>query len=179
MTATQLASAANISVSMMSKIENGAISASLATLQALSQALGVSLTSLLRRFEEERSAVFVKAGVEVEVEVEVERRGTRAAHQYNLLGYVGSGTNAVAVEPYLITLTKDTDTFPLFQHAGLEFLYILEGEIIYRHGSTFYAMSPGDSLFFEADSPHCPYQLTRLPIRFLAIISYRLEGVED
>jgi transcriptional regulator with XRE-family HTH domain len=172
MTATELASAARISVGMVSKIENGLISASLATLQALSQALGVPLTSLLRRFEEERNAVFVKAGAGVKVE----RRGTRAGQQYNLLGHIGSSSSAVSVEPYLITLTKGTDTFPLFQHAGLEFLYMLEGEIIYRHGSTLYPMSPGDSLFFDADSPHGPDQLTSLPIRFLSIISYRLEA---
>ncbi|AMS44513.1 MULTISPECIES: helix-turn-helix domain-containing protein [Aminobacter] len=174
MTATELAGAANISVGMMSKIENGVISASLTTLQALSQALGVPMTALLRSFEDERSAVFVRAGTGVEVE----RRGTRAGHHYNLLGYIGSSSSTVSVEPYLITLTSHTDTFPLFQHAGMEFLYLLEGEITYRHGPTLYHMSPGDSLFFEADTPHGPEQLTKLPIRFLSIISYP-QGGED
>ena len=148
--------------------------AALTTLQALSQALGVPMTALLRSFEEERSAVFVKAGAGVGVE----RRGTRAGHQYNLLGYIGSGSSAVSVEPYLITLASDTDTFPLFQHPGMEFLYLLEGEITYRHGANLYHMAPGDSLFFEADTPHGPEQLTRLPIRFLSIISYP-QGGED
>ncbi|SUY29313.1 XRE family transcriptional regulator [Aminobacter aminovorans] len=174
MTATELAGAANISVGMMSKIENGVISASLTTLQALSQALGVPMTALLRSFEDERSAVFVRAGTGLEVE----RRGTRAGHHYNLLGYIGSASSAVSVEPYLITLTSHTDVFPLFQHAGMEFLYLLEGEITYRHGSTLYHMAPGDSLFFEADTPHGPEQLTKLPIRFLSIISYP-QGGED
>lgn len=174
MTATELACAANISVGMMSKIENGVISASLTTLQALSQALGVPMTALLRSFEEERSAVFVRAGTGVEVE----RRGTRAGHHYNLLGYIGSASSAVSVEPYLITLTSHTDTFPLFQHAGMEFLYLLEGEITYRHGSTLYHMAAGDSLFFEADTPHGPEQLSKLPVRFLSIISYPQGGEE-
>ncbi|WP_244487842.1 XRE family transcriptional regulator [Aminobacter sp. DSM 101952] len=175
MTATELASAANISVGMMSKIENGVISASLSTLQALSRELGVPMTALFKSFEEERGALFVRAGTGVEVE----RRGTRAGHQYNLLGYIGSGSSPVSVEPYLITLTSHTDTFPLFQHAGIEFLYLLEGEITYRHGSTLYHMGPGDSLFFEADTPHGPEQLTKLPIRFLSIISYHLGDSED
>ncbi|RWA73987.1 MAG: XRE family transcriptional regulator [Mesorhizobium sp.] len=169
MTVTELASAANISVGMMSKIENGVISASLTMLQALSQALGVPMTSLLRSFEEERSAVFVKAGAGIGVE----RRGTRAGDQYNLLGYIGSSSSAVSVEPYLITLASDTDAFPLLQHPGMELLYLLEGEITYRHGSTLYHMMPGDSLFFDADTPHGPVHLKRLPIRFLSIISYQ------
>jgi transcriptional regulator with XRE-family HTH domain len=74
---------------MMSKIENGVISASLATLQGLSQALGVPLTSLLRRLEEKRDAVFVKAGAGVNVE----RRGTRA--DQHLLGHIRFSSSAV------------------------------------------------------------------------------------
>jgi transcriptional regulator with XRE-family HTH domain len=167
-TVADLATTTNISLGMLSKIENGITSPSLTTLQALSRALGVPLTSFFRRFEEERNAVFVKAGEGVDVE----RRGTRAGHQYNLLGYIGSSTAGVVVEPYLITLTEDSDVFPTFQHDGMEFLYMLEGEVVYRHGSNLYRMLPGDSLFFDADAPHGPEELTRLPIRYLSIISY-------
>ncbi|MBN9250627.1 MAG: MerR family transcriptional regulator [Mesorhizobium sp. 61-13] len=171
-TVADLASATNISLGMLSKIENGITSPSLTTLQALSHALGVPLTSLFRRFEEERSAVFVKAGQGVDVE----RRGTRAGHQYNLLGHIGSNTSGVVVEPYLITLTEDSDVFPTFQHDGMEFLYMLEGEVTYRHGGNLFHMEPGDSLFFDADAPHGPEEMTRFPIRYLSIISYPARG---
>ncbi|MCX8568395.1 helix-turn-helix domain-containing protein [Aminobacter sp. MET-1] len=173
MSATELACAAKISVSMMSKIENGLISASLTTLQALSQALGVPMTALLKSFEEERSAVFVRAGAGVEME----RRGGRAGLHYTLLGHIGSTSGAVSVEPYLVTLTSKTDAFPLFQHTGMGFLYLLDGEVTYRHGTKLFHMAPGDSLFFDADTPHGPAQLTRLPIRFLSIMSF--PGVEE
>jgi hypothetical protein len=36
-------------------------------------------------------------------------------------------------------------------------------------------MKPGDSLFFDADAPHGPEVLSRLPARYLSIISYRRE----
>ncbi len=167
-TVADLAAATNISLGMLSKIENGITSPSLTTLQALSRALGVPLTALFRRFEEERSAVFIKAGEGVDVE----RRGTRAGHQYTLLGHIGANTSGVVVEPYLITLAEDSDVFPTFQHEGMEFLYMLEGEVVYRHGSKLFRMLPGDSLFFDADAPHGPEELTRRPIRYLSIISY-------
>lgn len=167
-TVADVAAATDISVGMLSKIENGNTSPSLTTLQTLSRALGVPITSFFRGFEEEHSAVFVKAGEGVDVE----RRGTRAGHQYNLLGHIGSNTAGVVVEPYIITLTQDSDVFPTFQHDGLEFLYMLEGEVAYRHGNNLYRMAPGDSLFFDADAPHGPEELTKLPIRFLSIISY-------
>lgn len=167
-TVADLANATNISLGMLSKIENGITSPSLTTLQALSQALGIPLTALFRRFEEERNAVFVKAGEGVDVE----RRGTRAGHQYTLLGHIGSNASGVVVEPYLITLTGDSDVFPTFQHDGMEFLYMLEGEVVYRHGNNLFHMTSGDSLFFDADAPHGPEELIRRPIRYLSIISY-------
>ena len=80
------------------------------------------VTSFFRGFEEERSATFVQAGQGLPIE----RRGTRAGHQYQLLGHSPHGP--VSVEPYLITLTDKSDVFPTFQHSGLEFLYMLEGE---------------------------------------------------
>ena len=133
------------------------------------------VTAFFRRFEEERGAVFDKAGEGLEIE----RRGTRAGHQYNLLGHVDANTSGVVVEPYLITLSANSDTFPTFQHEGMEFLYMLEGEVVYRHGSNLYRMTPGDSLFFDADAPHGPEVLTQLPMRYLSIICYPQRSAGD
>ena len=171
-TGSDLASATGISLGMLSKIENGNTSPSLTTLQALAQALGVPVTAFFRRFEEVRNAMFVKAGQGVELE----RRGTRAGHQYNLLGHIGNNASGVVVEPYLITLTADSDVFPTFQHEGLEFLYMLEGAVHYRHDDKLYPMEPGDSLFFDADAPHGPEVLEKLPARYLSIICYPEKG---
>ncbi len=168
LTVADLATASSISIGMLSKIENGNISPSLGTLQSLSRALGVPVTSFFRRFEEARDAVYVKAGTGMEIE----RRGTRAGHQYKLLGHIGDNSSGVTVEPYLIALTEESDVFPTFQHEGMEFLYLLEGEVQYRHGNLLYTLQPGDSLFFNADAPHGPEVLSKLPIRFLSIISY-------
>ena len=76
------------------------------------------------------------------------------------------------MEPYLITLTADSDVFPTFQHEGLEFLYMLSGEVVYRHANLKYRMRTGDSLMFDADAPHGPEELVRLPARYLSIICY-------
>lgn len=168
LTVSDIAGATGLSVGMLSKIENGNISPSLTTLHLLARAFGVPITTFFLRFEEPRSAVFVKAGQGVELE----RRGTRAGHQYNLLGHITATASGVQVEPYLITLSTELDTFPTFQHEGLEFLYMLEGEVVYRHGDQLFSMQPGDSLFFDADAPHGPEKLVTLPARYLSIISY-------
>lgn len=167
-TVADLAQMTGISIGMVSKIENGNTSPSLSTLETLSNALGVTLTSFFRRFEESRSAIHTKAGEGIEME----RAGTRAGHQYNLLGHLGSNASGVMVEPYLITLNEKSDIFPTFQHDGVEMLYMLEGEVSYRHGDHLYALKPGDTLFFDADAPHGPEILQKLPALYLSIISY-------
>ncbi len=170
LTIQELATAAGISAGMLSKVENGSTSPSLTTLQALSSALNVPVTALFRGFEETRDATFVKAGKGLTIE----RRGTRAGHQYELLGHTPHGP--VVVEPYLITLTEAADVFPIFQHPGLEFLYMLEGELVYRHGNRVYELEPGDTLFFDSEAAHGPEELRVLPIRFLSVISYSRNG---
>jgi len=167
-TVAELANLTGLSIGMLSKIENGNTSPSLTTLQTLAHALSVPLTAFFRGFEESRTAVHTKAGKGVDVE----RAGTRAGHQYNLLGHIGSNASGVVVEPYLITLSEQTDVFPIFQHDGIEMLYVLEGEVDYRHGDNLYALKPGDTLFFDADAPHGPEGLVKLPIRYLSIITY-------
>ena len=167
-TVAELAQLTGISIGMVSKIENGNTSPSLSTLQTLSNALGVTLTSFFRRFEESRSAIHTKAGEGVEME----RAGTRAGHQYNLLGHLGSNASGVMVEPYLITLNEESDIFPTFQHDGIEMLYMLEGEVSYRHGDHLYVLKSGDTLFFDADAPHGPEILHELTARYLSVISY-------
>jgi len=169
LTISELAKAAGLSGGMLSKIENGTTSPSLTSLQALSQALHVPMSALFDGFEQSTEATFVKAGDGLEIE----RRGTRAGQQYMLLGHAPHGD--LTVEPYLITLSKPSDIFPVFQHDGLEFIYMLEGEVVYRHGDKTYALGPGDSLFFDADAPHGPEEMKQLPIKFISIISYPRE----
>lgn len=164
LTIAELAGLANLSIGMLSKIENGNASPSLSTLQSLSDALNIPVTAFFRKYEERRNASFVKAGQGLVIE----RRGTRAGHEYQLLGH--SVGKSISVEPYLITLTVESEVFPLFQHTGMEFLYLLEGKMLYLHGDKSYLLEPGDSLFFDAETTHGPEELVTLPIRFLSII---------
>lgn len=167
-TVAELSAQTGLSVGMLSKIENGNTSPSLTTLQTLANALSVPLTSFFRRFEESREAVHTPSGEGVEID----RAGTRANHQYQLLGHIGSNASGVIVEPYLITLTDQSDTFPTFQHGGIETIYMLDGEVDYRHGDEVHSLKAGDTLFFDADAPHGPEKLVTLPARYLSIISY-------
>lgn len=166
LTGAELADQAGISAGMLSKIENGAVSASIESLDSLARALNVPITSFFQSYEDQRDCSYVRSGSGVSIE----RRGTKAGHQYNLLGHSISGD--VVVEPYLITLTEEAQPYNLFQHAGVEFIYQLTGKSLYRHADKAYPLAPGDALFFDATALHGPEELIELPMTYLSIIIY-------
>ena len=164
LTAANVAKQAKLSTSMLSKIENGQTSPSLATLSALSDALHVPVTALFRGYETQRDVTMIKANEGLPIE----RRGSGAGHQYQLLGHtIGKPYN---IEPYLITISNKDEVFPVFQHSGTELIYMLEGEVVYRHANKTYRLEPGDSLFFDAEASHGPDEIVSLPCRYLSII---------
>ena len=167
LTIAEVADRAGISRGMLSKIENAQTATSLDSLHRLAQALGVSLSTLFRNYDvPEGSAQLVKNGEGMEVV----RRGTRRGHTYHLLAHEQGPTKLF--EPFLITIDSPDATFPVFEHPGTEFLYMLEGRMEYRHGQHTYLLTPGDALSFRGEVPHGPEKLIDLPIRFLATIVY-------
>lgn len=168
MTVSELSKLTGLSTGMLSKIENGNTSPSLTTLQSLANALSVPLTVFFKKYEQQRTCIHTQSGEGIEVE----GQGTRAGHQYKLLGHMGANDSGVIVEPYLITLSSRSDSFETFQHSGIETIYMLQGAVDYRHGDNVYALRPGDTLFFDADAPHGPEKLVELPAVYLSVISY-------
>lgn len=167
LTVSELATAAEISPGMLSKIENGQISPSLSTLQFLASALNLPLTMLLATFEGSRGCSFTKKGEGVAIR----RRGTKVGHNYQLLGQSLGGN--IAVEPYIITLNKDAEPYTEFRHEGIEFIYMISGEVSYAHGDRSYHLEPGDSIMFDSAEMHGPDKLIKLPATYLSIIIYQ------
>ena len=163
---SDLASAAGLSLGMMSKIENGQISPSLTTVKSLAGALSVPISSLFASLEERQDCSFVPAGKGVNIE----RRGTKAGHIYQLLGHLLRGD--IVVEPYLITLHETAQPHTSFSHQGVELIYMLEGEIDYRHCGEVYRLRPGDTMMFDSSGQHGPERMISHPMRYLSIIIY-------
>lgn len=166
LTIGELAERSGLSKGMVSKVENALASPSLATLAGLADALEVPVTAFFRGLEEEREALHVKAGRGLDIV----RTGTRAGHRYQLLGS-GRGPHK-RIEPVLITLLEQSEVFPLFQHPGSEFIYVLDGTMEYGFGAGRYLLEPGDSLEFDGEVAHGPTELVEAPIEFLSIKAY-------
>lgn len=167
LTIAEVSKRANVSRGMLSKIENGLTSPSLEKLEHLANALGVTLSRLFHDYDTPKAgAQYIRHGEGMEVV----RRGTKSGHIYNLLAY-DTGPKKL-FEPFLISLNQDSEVFDPFEHAGTEFIYMLEGKLEYSVGDEMYILEPGDSLTFDAEQPHRPMAKMEMPIRYLAIIYY-------
>lgn len=163
---TELADRVGISKAMMSKIENAQTSCSLSTLARLARGLDVPVTTLIRGADTEREAAFTTAGNGAAIT----RSGTKQGHSYELLGALRGEHKRL--ECLMVTLSEDSEVYPLFQHPGTEFLHVLEGVMDYGHGSSVYRMGPGDSLTLDGEGAHGPVKLIELPIRFLSVVAF-------
>ncbi len=170
LTVGQLAELTGLSKGMLSKIENAQASPSLATLARLSEALKLPVTAFFRGLNEEQDVLHVKAGLGLDIQ----HKGSGPGHRYQSLGTMRAPHNTL--ETLLVTLTQRADTFPLYQHAGTELIYMLAGRMEYLYGSARYLLEPGDTMQFVGEVPHGPNALIELPIQFFSVKSIQPAG---
>lgn len=163
LTMERLAEDAGLSIGMLSKIENGQTSPSLSSLTALANACEVPLTALFRGLDEEQDAIVVPAGKGLEIA----HQGGGRGRTYQDLGALRGPVRQI--EPVLVTIERADEVFPLFQHGGVEFIYMVEGVVEYGYGSKRYTLRRGDTMQLHGEVPHGPTRLIELPIQFLSL----------
>jgi transcriptional regulator with XRE-family HTH domain len=139
-----LAKKSGLNVNTLSLIENQRTSPSVSTLQQLAQTLQVSISTFFETNQGDKKVVHQKTGAR-----------PRAAFTHGTIEDMGAGMSRFGAEPLIVTLAPRADSgkTPIV-HTGREFVYCLEGQIVYTVGSETYRLEPGDSLLFEAYLPH-------------------------
>lgn len=169
-TMNQLAGRSGVSKAMLSKIENAQTTPALTTLARLSDALAVPVAAFFRGLDEEHDLLHVKAGYGLEIQ----HRGSSAGQRYQMLGRMRFPHDRL--EPTLVTIERDEESFPLYQHGGSELLYMLAGRLEYRYGGRVVLLEPGDSLQLLGEVPHGPGKLIDLPIQLLSVKAVNSSG---
>ena len=166
LTVTELAARAGLSTAMISRIENGHVSPSLSSLQALAEALSVSLMALFSHSDNSADVHHVKAGDGLP-----SRRLTPDhAHDYLLLGkHAGPGGSFQSAR---IRITRDnSDSLPSYQHEGYVFICMISGKARYSCGAESFDMQAGDTLSFDAKLPHGFREILSDEIEFITVSS--------
>ncbi len=139
-----LADISGLNFNTLSLIENEKTSPNVSTLQQLATALQVPITAFFEVSTIYRDVVFQKFG---------QRPRTQFPH--GELEDLGGGLALGEATPLLLTSKPHSNSGPdAIVHTGQEFVYCLEGNMIYWVGQDEYILEPGDSLIFQAHIPH-------------------------
>ena len=147
--------------SLLSKIENSHTVPPVATLMKIGEALGVSASSLLED-ESEPAVVLVRGG-----DAESKMIASDKGYDFAMLA---SGRSRKLMQPVLFEARAGEVVPQPLKHAGEEFVYVIDGRMRYRVGSTEYTLGRGDGLYFDAEQPHELTPLTKV-VRFLAVFT--------
>jgi transcriptional regulator with XRE-family HTH domain len=159
LTIRSLAEKCGISMNTLSLVENNRTSPSVHTLNLLANGLGVPLVTLFEQEKIEPALVYQHAG---------ERQAIRFAN--GTAEKLGQGLPPLGAEPIVVTLDVDSRNSEEISHEGREFIYCLEGEVTCLVAGQSYVLKTGDSLLFDAGTPHrwenTHSALTRLLVLF-------------
>lgn len=166
-TARDLAARSGVSAAMISRIENGQVSPSLSTLQALARALDVPVVSLFRETATSTADItHVKRGKGLKSM----RLAGPHEHEFTALGFHRRPN--LRFESILVRLERRPDIRPpIYTGHGCLFLYILEGEAIYQYGGRDIRLEAGDSLSFDAEVGHGFKEVLSDEVTFLSVQS--------
>ncbi len=161
-----LAKSSGISRNTLSLIERGQTSPTVSTLKNLARALAVDINAFFRPFDE-TVIVFTKAD-----------RQPRLQLDHGTLSDLGVGMLEPLVTPLLLRLDPGARSGPALTHDGQDFIYCLEGELLFTVNGRGYVLEPGDSLFFNGQLPHRFSNIGTEVADFLILLSAPHDGAQ-
>ncbi|HRJ69789.1 MAG TPA: XRE family transcriptional regulator [Beijerinckiaceae bacterium] len=168
-TARDLAARASISAAMVSRIESGQVSPSLATLEMIATALEVPFPSIFRDIGPTVSDFTLVRGGQG---LKSKRQMGRHAHEFAVLGF--HRRPDLQFECLLVTLNRNEEaTPPTYTGHGCVFVYMLEGEAIYRYGQEEIHLREGDSISLDAELRYGIQKVLTPRLRFLSVQAER------
>ncbi len=164
LTARQLAQNSGVSAAMISRIESGQVSPSIATMAAISQALDIPVASLFRDASSEHvDFTLVNKGEGL--------KSTRMVgehiHHYSKLAH--HRRKDLQLEAQLITIKKQDAEPPSYIGQGISFMYILSGEALFRYAKQTSRLAAGDSLCLDAEMSYGFVEIISDEFKFLSV----------
>jgi transcriptional regulator with XRE-family HTH domain len=164
LTARQLASISQVSAAMISRIENGLVSPSISTLNALGKALDVPLVSLFRDTASNHTDyTHVKKGKGLVSTRIVDQH----VHEYINLAF--HARRDLQFEARLVTLVRQEFKPPGYIGHGVVFVYVLRGKAMYRYGKEELLLNTGDSISLDAELSYGISQVLSNKFEFLTV----------
>ncbi|MBU8848527.1 MAG: XRE family transcriptional regulator [Desulfobacterales bacterium] len=148
LTLEYVAEKSGFSKGYLSKLENSDKAPPVSTLVNIASALNVSVSEILgETMDVAPSLSLVKKNERPVMALD----GTRFGYSYEPLAY---NFPSKRMHPYILTIPKDIEKIPLFEHKGEEIFMVQEGKVNFFHGNKEYELEEGDCIYFDASFPH-------------------------
>ncbi len=162
-TLQQLASKANLSKSLLSKIENGKVSSPVSTLFTIAKALNTKITYFFNDRDENLPIILVRKNERRQFH----RTDARFGYTYEALGHK---RKEKLMEPFILYLDEKSVKNVTFSHPGEEILFTLEGTWEFKHGDQKMILRKGDCIYFDANVPHSGKPIGNKPMKAFMVI---------
>ena len=162
LTVEELADKTGVDAALIRTYEAGVTEIPVGFLMKVAHSCHVDLTVLISGIEPHlKGYSLVRRGEGLCVE-------RRKDYDYKSLAYRFSGRK---MEPFLITVPpKEPVDMTQVSHSGQEFIHVQEGRLELRLGEEVLELTPGDSLYFDSQTPHALRGLDGKQAVFLDVI---------
>lgn len=143
LTQEELANRCELTKGFISQIERHLTSPSITTLIDLLEVLGTTLGEF---FSEEPDDVTVFTPQDFYVKTDEQRKHT--------IHWIVPNAQKYEMEPIIIDIEPGGFSFEDQSHAGEEFGYVLEGEVVVKVGKKRYTAKAGDTFYYMSNKPH-------------------------
>ena len=163
-TLAELAHDAQVSKGLLSKLENGRTQVSLPVLIKLTEVLDVRLADFFFNLEHSQRNLIQLIRKDDYTRIEKET-GFAGFNYFNIVNKIMGDypveIDLVRIDPQVKRLPTQTD--------ALEFKYLIKGQLNYHIGDTIICLDKGDSLFFDGNLPHFPYNVSAETAELLVV----------
>lgn len=161
---TDVALNAGISKGLLSRIENGRVSPSLPVLFSLISALNETPATFFADMQPASDKPFYILKREEDYQPVIKEDST-GFHYFSIFSHAFSD---ISFNATLLKLDPQARREPVTTE-GMEFIYLIHGEIVYNIANEAFTMLEGDSLFFDGRIPHLKINNTQETAKILVI----------
>lgn len=149
---SELSARSSVSIPMLSKIENGRLIPTLPTLLQMLRALQVDLNEFFQDINSDSDfpGYFMIKGDSLE---RIEKEENTVGFEYSFI--FSEVLERSSMEISHLRLMPGAQREKLTT-AGMEYVYLLRGEIEFDLDGNTFSMAEGDSIFFDGNIPHVP-----------------------
>lgn len=137
-----LAEASGLSRNTLSLLERGQTSPTVSTLKRLANALDVNINAFFEPYEMV-NLVYTKSK---------QRAGLELKH--GVMADLGAGMLNPLMTPLVLKLEPGARSGEAISHEGQDFVYCLQGEVLYSVNGQTFLLEAGDSIIFDGNLPH-------------------------